>query len=135
MLYDNADGAYVVWEDYRNNAHYEIYIQRIGPYGYPLWTEDGVTITGMLAVDQRYPAITYDGSGGALVAYQDNSMIDFNIKVQRVDPDGNVLWGFAGVLVCGSSNDQRYPVIAPDWYGGAYIAWQDERDNLTARDI
>ena len=135
MLYDNDDGAYIVWEDYRNNAHFEIYMQRIDAYGNPLWAEDGVTITGMLAVDQRYPAITYDGSGGALVAYQDNSMIDFNIKVQRVDPNGNVLWGFAGVLVCGSSNDQLYPVIAPDWYGGAYIAWQDERDNLTARDI
>ncbi|MBN1886045.1 MAG: T9SS type A sorting domain-containing protein [Candidatus Krumholzibacteriota bacterium] len=135
MVSDWNDGAYVAWEDYRNNAHYEVYLQRLGPFGDPLWAVDGVDVTGMLAVDQRAPAITHDAAGGVIVAYQDNHMLNFNIKAQRVNPDGTIQWAVTGAVVCSASNDQLYPVIAPDWYGGAYVAWIDERDAGNGRDL
>ena len=37
------------------------------------------------------------------------------------------LWTTNGVPICASTDDQKFPVIASDDSGGAFIAWQDAR--------
>ena len=78
-----------------------------------------------------------DGFGGAIVAadvyMDDNSPND--IYAQRVDHDGNLLWG-PRAAVCLAPNYQYAPVLAPDGSGGAIVAWEDYRESgMATRDI
>ena len=46
------------------------------------------------------PKVTSDGSGGAIVAYEDikrGNQHDF--YVQKISPEGDILWGDKGVLI------------------------------------
>lgn len=41
---DGAGGAIVAWQDYRNGATGDIYVQRVDASGLPQWTADGVAV-------------------------------------------------------------------------------------------
>src|SRR5438093_774878 len=66
--------------------------------------------------DQILPVIASDGSGGALVAWQDSWSGLSDIYAQHllssgiVDPD----WPGDGLLVCDAANNQRQPKITAD---------------------
>ncbi len=124
---DGEGGAIICWEDYRNNAHWEIFAQRVNADGNELWTPGGVNITQAFAVDQRRPRICSDDAGGAIIVYQNNNVGNWNINAQRVDADGNIQWQIGGVFVCSQTSDQTYPRIVADQTGGAVIAWHDYR--------
>jgi hypothetical protein len=118
---------FIAWTDHRNNAHDEVYAQKYDPDGYALWTAGGVDVTQALAVDQESPQIVPVGDGGAIVIYENNNMLNFNITAQRLDADGNTLWPMGGYTICSASSDQLQPAAIPDGSGGAVVAWRDER--------
>jgi len=127
---DGAGGAIIVWGDYRTPQggyiYGDIYAQRIDADGNCLWTTNGIPIcTDTLT--QRYPKIISDGSGGAIMVWEDYRDVTGNIYAQRVDADGNLLWTSGGVLVCGATQIQCEPEIIPDGAGGAIIVWKDYR--------
>ncbi|RJR27428.1 MAG: T9SS C-terminal target domain-containing protein [Candidatus Latescibacterota bacterium] len=74
-----------------------------------------------------------DGSGGAIYALwtYNQQTGEQDIGAQRVDAEGNVLWGASGVVVCAAAGNQASPVIATDMAGGAIIAWNDLRSGST----
>lgn len=127
VISDDAGGALVVWQDRRNGADFDIYIQRIDMNGVPQWTTNGVLLSG--AVDnQQSPQIVTDGSGGAIVAWEDRrNGVEFDILAQRVNSSGNVEWTPDGVPVVSQSGHQLTPRIVTDDSGGAIIAWADYR--------
>ena len=59
--------------------------------------------------------------------YPDNISLN-DIYAQRVDHDGNLLWGPRGAAVCSANGYQWVPVLASDGFGGAIIAWEDDRE-------
>lgn len=73
------------------------------------------------------PAITSDGSGGAIVIYEVyQSQDERGFFVQRVGPDGDFLWGDKGKLIGsgyknGSSLFELFAVS--DGSGGAIVIW------------
>lgn len=73
------------------------------------------------------PAITGDNSGGAIVTYGIYEDGDRNAYVQRIDVEGNKLWGDKGVLLSSASppNWLRQPHIVADGFGGAIIVWME----------
>jgi hypothetical protein len=93
-------------------------------------TINGVAICSA-ANDQEYPAIASDGSGGAIITWEDfrndNTGLDAygNIYAQRIDSSGSTLWTFNGVAICTATGDQLYPTIVSDGSGGAIITWSD----------
>jgi hypothetical protein len=102
--------------------------------GFPLWDADGVEICiadeeqGNLFNDEAGLAITSDGFGGAILAWEDEwGDTETDIYAQRVDGDGNTLWSSNGVRICRHSNEQAEPDIAPDGSGGAFVVWKDYR--------
>ena len=95
--------------------------------GWPLWQADGVPLC-TFSYHQQDPQIVSDGSGGAIVTWEDLRFGgDWDIYAQRVDSNGNTLWVTDGVSLCVDSNDQVNPRIAPDGYWGAIVTWRDER--------
>ena len=89
---DGAAGAIVTWWDGRGTS-YDIYAQRVNAAGALQWTADGVAVC--TAGDQQgYPTILADGSGGAIVTWQDSRSggpYPSDIYAQRVYNSGDVL--------------------------------------------
>ena len=84
---------FVTWPDNRKPANaFDIYAQRINSAGAVQWTGDGVALC-TAAKNQTSPAIAADGTGGAIVAWQDlrNGNVnndDDDIYAQHVPGDG-----------------------------------------------
>jgi hypothetical protein len=95
------------------------------------WIEDGIAVCTMSGV-QDLPVVVSDGSGGAIIAWRDDRVINTDIYAQRIDADGNVLWPGTAMPVCTAPNSQSYPQIIQDGAGGAIIAWQDPRGGAVA---
>ena len=123
IVSDGQGGAIVCWQDARSGA-FDVYAQRVDAQGHTLWDADGVPLC-TAARDQFTPAIATDGSGGAIVAWQDARVSDAqrDVYAQRVDITGTLRWTLNGVPF-GSARVGR-PSIASDGQGGAYVAWED----------
>ena len=66
-----------------------------------------------------------DGAGGLFLAWVQGN--GDSLFAQRVDADGNRLWGTNGVTVCGATGSQTALRIAADGAGGIVLVWTDTR--------
>lgn len=100
IISDGAGGAIITWWEYCkdtesafNDDEPDVYAQRIDAAGNVRWEKDGVTISIGIG-RQEYPQITSDGSGGAIIVWQDtrNTVYsrDFDVYCMRVDSNGEI---------------------------------------------
>jgi len=122
---DGSGGAIITWYDYRG-ASSDIYAQRIDSSGTAKWNSNGVAIC-TAAGEQSYPQVTGDGSGGAIITWQDNRAGNLDIYAQRINALGTIQWAGNGVTICTAAGNQTYPQITVDGSGGAIITWNDYR--------
>jgi len=67
-----------------------------------------------------------DGQGGIVMAWEvPEGGIDWNVRVQRIDAEGNLQWGDIGIRVGPFANAQYGPALAADAAGNTYVAWID----------
>jgi len=84
--------------------------------------------------NQVRPALIGDGSGGAIITWNDYRNGNFSdVYAQRVDSGGIALWNSNGVVI-NNANIQppitpNPPAIVSDGEGGAIIVWHDFRGN------
>jgi len=123
---DDEGGAIIAWADYRNGGVLDIYAQRVDSSGATRWTTDGVAIC-TAADGQDYPAIVSDEEGGAIVAWRDHRISDYNLYAQRISAGGVVQWTDNGVAICTATGLQTSLKMAPNGASGAILAWQDVR--------
>jgi hypothetical protein len=119
---DNSGGVIVV-----GNGVGNISAQRVDSEGNILWQTGGVQACVGPAEEAQ---VVSDGAGGAVVAYMrdipcDDGRIggycDSDIYAQRIDAEGNVLWGPDGVPICAGPSHPNTPKIVTDGAGGAII--------------
>lgn len=77
---------------------------------------------------QDRPAITGDGSGGAIITWEDSRNGNFDIYAQKINSNAEDQWATDGVAVCTQGSAQNYPSITSDGSGGAIITWADGRN-------
>jgi len=95
------------------------------------WTDNGIPL-GTAGGGQESPVITYDGTGGAVIAWIDTrSPVNADIYAQGVTADGAIRWFPIAMPVCTAGGYQSNPMIIPDGAGGTIIAWQDPRSGGT----
>lgn len=128
---DGSGGALVAWTDERSDAG-DIYLQRVLAGGAlaPGWAVSGVAV-GLAPGRQQNPMLTSDGTGGALVVWQDEQHDpNFAIRAARVDAVGRVApaTNTGGAIVSQGLGLRIFPRIASDDAQGAFIAWVDYRD-------
>jgi hypothetical protein len=113
MIMDDAGGAIVTWWDYRS-GNADIYAQHVLSTGGvdPAWIANGVLLckaTNSLPTvgPDALPAIVSDGSGGAIVTWEDGrSELGYDIYAQRV-------YGGGGVAAVSPGRVQQFSVRAP----------------------
>ncbi len=130
LISDGNNGAIITWEDYRFGSSSDIYAGRINALGIPQWANNGVAVCTE-ANYQQDPKIISDGSGGAIITFMDlRNSVGFannDIYTQRINANGSNIWIANGVAVCNNASDQRYPKLATNNNGGAFITWMDKR--------
>jgi hypothetical protein len=118
---DNSGGVIIVRYGVGN-----ISAQRVDSKGNILWQTGGVQACVCVAEEAR---VVSDGAGGAIIAYMrdvpcEDSQIgycDSDIYAQRIDAEGNVLWGLDGVPICAGPSHPNTPKIVTDGACGAII--------------
>jgi len=87
--------------------------------------------------DKFVPVVVSDGSGGAIIAWEDSRDDGsfFDIYAQRINASGVILWTANGVAISTGPEDKRAPAIISDGSGGAIITWRDSRTGYALNDI
>ena len=117
-------GAIVAWEDGRSGIDFDIYAARIDSTGNTPWTYNGVPVC-LSADGQQDPAITTDGSSGAIITWTDSRAGNNDIYAQKLNYLGSYAWTNNGNAVNAQAGDQYLPSIISDMAGGAVITWQE----------
>ena len=126
IVADGFGGAVITWADGRSGST-DIYVQRVNSSGVMQWTANGVGLC--TAVDfQSDPSIVSDGSGGAIVAWEDNRTLAWDVYARRINSAGTPQWTANGVVLSAQANFQFNAVLLPDGLGGAFAAWDDGRN-------
>ncbi|MCL5104862.1 MAG: DUF1565 domain-containing protein [Armatimonadetes bacterium] len=139
---DGSGGVLITWHAYYiYPGSGQVRVQRLDTNGNSLWTTDGVVVVDSTVVGGSqtawwqygvYPAVTSDGSGGAIIAWGDwrndpTGIGNDDIYVQRVNSSGTPLWQTNGVqLGIYTAGSQRNPRVVSDRQGGAVVAWDDK---------
>lgn len=136
---DGEGGMIIVWEDDRRQGNKDIYAQRVTPAGELFWGN------GVIICDNNYsqesPRLCPDGNGGAFIAWVDGRNVgrhvSRNIYVQRINENGESLWGEAGegVPILFAAWEQTNVRIISSEPGSAIISWEDERIDSPNREI
>ena len=127
VVSDGSGGAIVVWSDNRDFlAGSPLYAQRVGAAGTPLWTSQGVRVSGANA-RQEAPTLVSDGAGGAVAVWMDTRFGDYDIMAQRVESNGTISWGLGDRIVAFAAGRQTGPQIVRDGAGGYVVVWTDAR--------
>ena len=125
LISDEDGGVIIVWEDERD-ADYDIFAQRLDTDGNEQWASDGVPICSAIS-GQYCPQLAGDGTGGAIIVWQDYRSGTLHTFAQRVNSNGNRIWTVNGVRVCSNPARQDETQIISDDAGGAIVVWVDER--------
>ena len=145
LISDEKGGAIIVWQDWRDTtttyppgSSQDIYGARLDSTGAFVWgAGNGIAVAkgGNLTGNKYFPVLCSDGASGAIVAWQ-AQVANGEIYAKRILADGTLLWGGdGGLLVSDATGNQSNPVISPNGSGGAVIAWVDERNGSTNKDI
>lgn len=127
---DGMGGAIVAWADHRGGSTFDLYAQHVLSQGAldPAWPSAGLPVC-TAANDQSAPDVVTDGSGGAIVSWQDSRSGDLDVYAQHVLAGGAVdpTWPTDGRAVCEVAGTQQSPRLVSDRSGGAIVVWQDLR--------
>lgn len=93
IVSDGSGGAIIMWQYSSTGLYYDIYAQHVIAAGYPQWITDGVAICTAVQKEVAevglIPVIVSDGSGGAIITWEDHRNGDFgDIYAQKVDGFG-----------------------------------------------
>lgn len=149
---DGHGGAIVVWQDESANGvgDWNVFAQRIGPGGDPVWRPEGMPVC-VRPSDDTAPRLVSDGKGGAIVVWQSverryggapdqpmerDTLRNADVYAQRIDSTGAARWSANGVPVASTQDDEFQPALVADGDRGAYIVWveavrQRERSTIS----
>jgi len=127
MVSDGVGGAIILWHDGKG-----VYGKRINSEGNVIWDKSIKAISYAVPMTSHsegafYPQVITDGSGGAIISWQEHIEGKYTVYAQRVDVEGNLLWNEGGVVVGLGSAGLGYKPnhrIASDSSKGAIIIWE-----------
>jgi hypothetical protein len=132
MITNNAGGAILCWEDYRN-GNGDIYIQQLDAGGIPALANNGQTLNA-LSNNEDSPVMTADGAGGGFIAWVDDRA-GFYLYAQHIDASGTGTWASGGIPISTIQSTWIAPAITMDGSGGAIVVFSNPSYNFQAQRI
>jgi hypothetical protein len=125
MVEDGNGGVFVSWENYDTISGSEIYIQHVDKDGIRDFGKDGMPVVTVSSLKTR-PKLIYDNNGSAIVTWEDKRDGEWKIYAQKINIQGERLWGDEGILL--SNYEGTRPEIVSSG-SGAIIVWEDLRSD------
>jgi hypothetical protein len=124
---DGGGGAIAAWREAQGGGVRMLRIDGTGAVAAG-WPTSSVPVGH--AASGASPVIASDGSGGAIAAWADSIVPGqpTDLFARHVDADGTPS-PLGAAEVCTAAGAQSRYRIAEDGAGGAFVAWQDERDD------
>ncbi|MBU4317545.1 MAG: hypothetical protein KKF30_09740, partial [Proteobacteria bacterium] len=121
---DGSGGAFIAWE----NAGASVHAQYIDTDGQVVWDDpvDMSTDTNLDDIPQHPAFIIPDGQGGFITTW---STDDEEIRAQRSNASGDLLWTATGALLATGTDIYYGPKLTSNGLGGAVMVWVDEEDD------
>ena len=127
----------VLWVDDSNRVM-TLRVQLVGMGGELLWGNEGVGIAAVSDGRICQAQIICDRTGGFFVVWNSEgaSLSESDVYLQKLDENGNPLWGNGGVKVCPEEPVEgenpigglkSRPAIVSDGNGGVIVTWCDRR--------
>ena len=125
MKPDGTNGVILAWEDVRNGTAYNMYGQRVGQNGVPVWLANGALLMGVSLIDtQRNAQIVPIGDGGAIFAWERETFSGGTIlHANQRSATGVEEWGLGPYNLDSSSDLILHTRAVSDGVGGAIIVW------------
>ncbi len=132
---DGAGGAYLAWQDTRTfpglpeiiEKYMDVYAQHITGSGEVVtgWPASGLVVSALPNVVQQAPDIAADGTGGAIVTWEDNRNVISAPYVQRLTASGGLAPGWMpdGLRASDAPAYGVRPHIVSDGMGGAILGF------------
>ncbi|MBN2172091.1 MAG: T9SS type A sorting domain-containing protein [Candidatus Krumholzibacteriota bacterium] len=122
VVTDGTGGAIVGYQTEEEYCTYHFFAARIAAGGSLLWTTPALDHSGNPGADYN---MCEDEAGGAYFAWRGGEWPEYRPRVQRVDPDGALLFPAGGVPICPVDDSMsQFTMIAPDGEGGALVCWE-----------
>ena len=125
------------WQDDRNQ-NFDIYMQYLWVDGEPYFQDypQGLPLTEGLSSSQTKPRIKADNSGAYVVWYSDqNGNSDIYAQKIIASQDDPIQWLVDGLPICTAEDAQTGARLSVSGNGGAYFAWQDDRNGGDEADV
>jgi hypothetical protein len=100
-------GTYVSWFDYRSGS-FALYLQRLDPLGYKMWTTNGILISNNSQPQLYVYDLMVDSDDNAVLVW---NLYNQNVLAYKISPSGAFLWGVNGVDLSSTSGNQRMPKV------------------------
>lgn len=117
-------GFYISWF---GNAGFNVYLQRLDADGVPQWAEGGILIADRSFSSTEDYGLSVDAEDHALLSYRFETGGNIQAAVQRVSPDGALLWGANGLIASDDPGNVASPIITSAGHD-AVVAWTSYSD-------
>jgi len=127
-----SDGGFMlIWSDASNGLQ-QLKAQRVSAEGANIW-EEALLLTDN---DNYYPCnlCIKETSDGEVIAAWFEREEPTKLRIQRIDIDGNLLWGDSGITIAllGTMNNPPLRLVA-DEEAGIYLVWIDNSSQRNIR--
>jgi hypothetical protein len=122
MSVDASDYALLVFSDIRSGT-LNPYGYRVSPSGEMMYGENGAILSGSPNFEPS-PKVCGLPSGNAVFAWQSEGASS-EVRLQKVAPDGQLLWG-TGIVFLSTSADYTSPFVAPATGDQVYLLWHKQ---------
>ena len=125
---DGSGGAVIVWTDF-SQPNDNIFAQRINSSGMILWPQNGLPIVAS-SFGKRFNNLIGVGNGEFVLCWVTNIDILFNdwdLRAQKIDTSGNLLWNSEGIVICSTGVSINPSAVAYDNQSSVIIGWEDRR--------
>jgi len=129
IISDENGGAIIVWQG-SDSGDLRIFAQRINSSGALLWGTDGIAVSDPYNSDFN-PKICPDGSGGVIIVWEQMvALNEYWIYAQKLDENGNKLWGSGNNLeICTATGNHDQVQIINNGSGSVFIVWREEQSS------
>ena len=125
---DEQSNAFIFWRDYRNETSLfggDIYAQKLDVNGNALWESDGKAIINNSG-GQFDPKVIRDKNNGTYLIWRttQNLFQDYTLHANRINSDGNKLWGSSNITIQSGLGTTISPSICVNDSFDLLITWQ-----------
>ncbi len=125
MTADAAGNAIVCFQDIRNAGVNNVFVYKVDPSGAMQWGQNGIALSTDTSTDfANYSPKVYGAQDGYVyAAWQRSGTGNDVIRIHRLDPSGQKMWGEDGVSLTSTAGEYTWPQLLESANGDILVKY------------